>query len=62
MSTSPSARRDHGRAVGYEIANNIAHGHHHRHCMGRVEPVDFISFEAIEARFEQDWLAVGGRT
>ncbi|MCS6785621.1 MAG: DUF6516 family protein [Thiobacillaceae bacterium] len=48
---------DHGRVVGYDNA----HGHHHRHYMGRVEPVEFVSFEDIEARFEQDWLAFGGR-
>lgn len=49
---------DHGRVVGYDNA----HGYHHRHFMGVVEPVAFISFEDIEARFEQDWLAVGGKT
>lgn len=48
---------DNGRVVGYDNA----HGYHHRHFMGVVEPVAFISFEDIEARFEQDWLAVGGK-
>ena len=45
-------RRDNGRVVGYDNA----HGKHHRHYMGKVEPVDFVSFEHIEARFEQDWI------
>lgn len=49
---------DNGRVIGYDNA----HGYHHRHCLGRVEPVAFISFEDIEARFEQDWLAFGGKT
>lgn len=44
-------QRDNGRVVGYDNA----HGQHHRHYMGIVEPVDFESFEDIEARFEQDW-------
>ena len=44
-------QRDNGRVVGYDNA----HGLHHRHRMGKVEPVDFVSFEDIEARFEQDW-------
>lgn len=48
---------DNGLVVGYDNA----HGYHHRHFMGVVEPVAFISFEDIEARFEQDWLAVGGK-
>lgn len=49
---------DNGRVIGYDNA----HDYHHRHCLGRVEPVTFISFEDIEARFEQDWLAFGGKT
>lgn len=48
---------DNGRVVGYDNA----HGFHHRHHMGRVEPVAFVSFEDTEARFEQDWLAIGGQ-
>ena len=49
---------DNGRVVGYDNA----HGYHHRHFMGKVEAVEFIGFEDIEARFEQDWLAAGGKT
>jgi len=48
---------DNGRVVGYDTA----HGVHHRHIMGKVEDVVFKSFEDIEARFEQDWLTIGGR-
>ncbi len=44
-------QRDNGRVVGYDNA----HGLHHRHYMGKVEPVAFVSFEDIEARFEEDW-------
>jgi hypothetical protein len=45
---------DNGRVVGYDNQ----HGYHHRHYFGAVEPVLFESFEAIEARFEADWLAL----
>ena len=43
---------DNGRVVGYDNQ----HGYHHRHYFGRVEPIDFVSFEDIEKRFEHDWL------
>ncbi len=48
---------DNGRVVGYDNA----HGYHHRHHLGTVEEVEFVCFEDIEARFEQDWLAIGGK-
>lgn len=49
---------DHGRVLGYDNA----HGYHHRHYFGTVEPIHFVSFTDIEARFEQDWLALGIKT
>ena len=45
---------DNGRVVGYDNAHNS----HHRHYFGSVEPVDFVSFESIEERFEQDWIGL----
>lgn len=45
---------DNGRVIGYDNAHN----YHHRHYFGTVEPVEFVSFEDTEARFEQDWRAV----
>lgn len=45
---------DNGRVVGYENA----HDGHHRHYLGVVEPIVFTSFEEVEERFEQDWLAL----
>lgn len=47
---------DNGRVVGYDNQ----HGQHHRHYFGTVEPVNFASFEDIEERFEQDWIALRG--
>lgn len=45
---------DNGRVVGYDNA----HGYHHRHYFGVVEPVDFVSFAEVENLFERDWLAL----
>ncbi len=45
---------DNGRVVGYDNQ----HGYHHRHYFGDVEPIDFVSFEDVEERFEQDWLVL----
>ena len=39
---------DNGWLLGYDNA----HGYHHRHCFGKVEPVEFESYESIETRFE----------
>lgn len=41
---------DSGRILGYDNA----HGHHHRHCEGKVETVGFESYESIEKRFEAE--------
>ena len=45
---------DNGRVVGYDNA----HDGHHRHYFGAVDPIEFISFDDIEERFEQDWIAL----
>ncbi len=41
---------DGGRVLGYDNA----HGHHHRHCDGKAETVEFESYESIEKRFETE--------
>lgn len=38
---------DNGRVLGYDNS----HGYHHRHFMGRVEPVDFSTYAALAERF-----------
>lgn len=43
---------DNGRVVGYDNA----HGFHHRHYFGVVQPVNFVSFDDIESKFQEDWL------
>lgn len=45
---------DNGRVIGYDNA----HGYHHRHYLGAVEPIEFVSFSDVEGRFEKDWLAL----
>ncbi len=42
---------DNGRVLGFDNA----HGYHHRHYMGQVEPVEFLSYEATLERFQQEW-------
>ncbi len=48
---------DNGRVVGYDNA----HDGHHRHYFGVVEPVEFVSFQDTEERFENDWIAIKDR-
>lgn len=38
---------DNGRVLGYDNS----HGYHHRHFMGEVEAVDFISYAELASRF-----------
>lgn len=49
---------DNGRVLGYDNAHN----YHHRHCMGKIEAVEFVSFEATQERFQQEWLEIINRT
>lgn len=44
---------DNGRVLGYDNA----HGVHHRHFKGKVDAVEFQSYEDIEERFEAEWTA-----
>jgi len=46
--------KDNGRVLGFDNA----HGFHHRHFMGAVEPVTFTSYEAISDRFEREWQEI----
>lgn len=48
--------KDNGRVLGFDNA----HGYHHRHFMGKVEPVDFVSFEATSERFQKEWSEIVG--
>jgi hypothetical protein len=41
---------DGGRVLAYDNA----HGRHHRHCDGKIETVEFESYESIEKRFEAE--------
>lgn len=43
---------DNGRVLGYDNA----HDFHHRHWYGKVEPVEFNGFEAIEERFQEELM------
>ena len=43
--------KDNGRVLGYDNS----HGYHHRHYMGKEEPVEFEHYESIAERFEKEW-------
>ena len=43
-----SSSLDNGRVVGYDNA----HGQHHRHYFGRLDRVEFESYEKLEGQFE----------
>ena len=40
--------------MGYDNA----HDGYHRHYLGAVGPIEFVSFEDIEERFEKDWMTL----
>ena len=42
---------DNGRVLGYDNC----HGYHHKHYMGKEEPVEFINYETIAEKFDQEW-------
>ena len=42
---------DNGRVLGYDNA----HGYHHRHWMGTVEPFEFESYASVVERFQSEW-------
>ena len=45
---------DNSRVLGFDNA----HDYHHRHYMGKIEPVEFTNFEAIQERFQQEWQSI----
>jgi len=45
---------DNGRVFCYDNA----HGYHHRHYKGEIEPVDFVNFSEIEERFQQEFEVI----
>ena len=49
---------DNGRVLGFDNA----HGYHHRHYMGEIEAVGFVSYEATQEKFQQEWLEVVNQT
>jgi hypothetical protein len=46
--------RDNGRVLGYDNA----HDYHHKHHMGRVLSVDFISYEKTLELFQKEWQEI----
>ena len=44
-------QKDNGRVLGFDNAHN----YHHRHYMGKVAPVEFVSYEETLLQFEREW-------
>lgn len=49
---------DNGRVLGFDNA----HDYLHRHYMGEIETVKFVSYEATQERFQQEWLEIVNQT
>lgn len=47
-------QKDNGRVLGFDNA----HDYHHKHYMGKVTPVTFVSYEKILERFEKEWQEI----
>lgn len=47
-------QKDNGRVLGFDNA----HDYHHRHYMGKVTPVEFLSYEEILERFQKEWWEI----
>lgn len=47
-------RGDNGRVLGFDNA----HDHHHRHYMGVVEAVEYVSYETTLERFQTEWQEI----
>jgi len=45
---------DNGRVLGFDNAHN----YHHRHFMGKVQAIEFVSYEATVERFQQEWTEI----
>jgi hypothetical protein len=54
-------RVDNGRVLGYDNS----HDGHHRHFMGNVAPVEFIDYQSLAERFQEEvrelWTQEDGR-
>lgn len=48
---------DNSRVLGFDNA----HGYHHRHYMGSIEPVGYESYEATLKRFQHEWTEIISR-
>lgn len=47
-------QKDNGRVLGFDIA----HDYHHKHYMGKVAPVGFLSYEKTLEQFQKEWQEI----
>jgi hypothetical protein len=48
---------DNGRVLGFDNA----HDYHHRHFMGVVESVEYVSYESTLEQYQNEWQALISR-
>jgi len=46
--------KDNGRVLGFDNA----HDYHHRHYMGKVAAVEFVSYEETLEQFQEEWQEI----
>ncbi len=44
-------QKDNGRVLGFDNA----HDYHHKHYMGKIIPIKFVSYEQTFELFQQEW-------
>lgn len=49
--------KDNGRILCYDNSHRL----HHQHRLGRIEPIEFTTFEELRRRFEREWMALAMR-
>lgn len=47
-------QKDNGRVLGFDNA----HDYHHRHYMGAVQSVEYVSYERTLERFQKEWQKI----
>jgi hypothetical protein len=52
LAVSATTTKDNGRVLGFDNA----HDYHHRHYMGEVEAVEYVSYETTLERFQAEWI------
>jgi len=50
--------QDERNVIRKKLGGGLAHGFHHRHYMGKIEAVAFVSFELTSKLFASEWIQI----